>query len=161
MRRRRADHKPLTRGERRAVLALFLAFLPYLLMFTAVYQAYNILPVWVDSHVDRQAGGLTIPVTWMYTFDGIATMLGIAVTIRFWRLLQAKQREPDSLAKMAIGSAMTCGAFLILTATSALSSEMIALPWLLAFFILLDFSFIWGEPPLRALVSRRAPPARR
>ena len=160
VRRRRMAHAPLTRDERRAVLALFLAFIPYLLMFTAVYQAYNILPVWVSGHVDRQAGGLTIPVTWMYTFDGIATMLGIAMTIRFWRLLQARRREPDSLTKMAIGAAMTCGAFLILVTTSALSPGLVALPWLLAFFVLLDFSFIWGEPPLRAFVSRHAPASR-
>lgn len=155
--RRRKDHARLTRDERRAVLGLFLAFIPYLLMFTAVYQAYNILPVWVSGHVDRQVGGLTVPVTWMYTFDGIATMIGIAVTIRFWRMLESRAREPGSLGKMAIGSAMTCAAFLILTATSALSAGPVALPWLLAFFVLLDFSFIWGEPPLRAFVSRHAP----
>lgn len=155
--RRRREHAPLTRDERRAVLGLFLAFIPYLLMFTAVYQAYNILPVWVSSHVDRQAGGLTVPVTWMYTFDGIATMIGIALTIRFWRLLESRGSEPGSLGKMAIGSAMTCGAFLILTITSALSPGHVALAWLLAFFVLLDFSFIWGEPPLRAFVSRHAP----
>lgn len=159
VRRRRRENAPLTRQQRRAVLGLFLAFIPYLLMFTAVYQAYNVLPVWVSDHVDRRAGGLTIPVTWMYTFDGIATMVGIAATIRFWRMLGHRRREPDSLGKMAIGSAMTCGAFLILTTTSALSAGAVALPWLLAFFVLLDFSFIWGEPPLRAFVSRHAPPS--
>ena len=84
----------------------------------------------------------------------------IAMTIRFWRLLQAKRREPDSLTKMAIGAGMTCGAFLILATTSALSAGLFALPWLLAFFVLLDFSFIWGEPPLRAFVSRHAPASR-
>jgi POT family proton-dependent oligopeptide transporter len=111
----------------------------------------------VSSQVDRQAGGLTVPVTWMYTFDGIATMIGIAVTIRFWRMLESTGREPGSLGKMAIGSTMTCAAFLILTVTSALSAGPVALAWLLAFFVLLDFSFIWGEPPLRAFVSRHAP----
>lgn len=159
VRRRRRERASLTRQGKRAMLGLFLAFIPYLLMFTAVYQAYNVLPVWVSDHVDRHAGSLIIPVTWMYTFDGIATMTGIAVTIRFWRTLERRHREPDSLVKMAIGSAMTCGAFAILMATSALSAGPVALPWLLAFFVLLDFSFIWGEPPLRALVSRHAPPS--
>jgi POT family proton-dependent oligopeptide transporter len=52
---------------------------------------------------------------------------------------------------------MTCVAYLILAFGTAVSTTLVAAVWVLAFFLLLDFSFIWGEPPLRALVSRYAP----
>lgn len=160
LRRLREDHPPLTSSERRAIAGLFLAFIPYLLMFTAVFQAYNVFPIWATDHVDRTASGLTIPVTWMYTFDGLATMAGVLLTVRFWRALEERGREPGNLTKLAIGSAMTATAFIILAATSALSVGPSNLLWVLLFFVVLDFSFIWGEPPLRAFVSKHAPKSR-
>ena len=156
-RQRRSGRKELTSAERRAIAGLLLALVPYIFMFSAVYQAYNLLPVWVADHVNRDAFGVTIPVTWLFTFDGIATMAGIALTVRLWRWLENRKREPWSLTKMAIGSAMTCVAYLILAFGTAVATPLVAAFWVLAFFLLLDFSFIWGEPPLRALVSRYAP----
>jgi POT family proton-dependent oligopeptide transporter len=52
---------------------------------------------------------------------------------------------------------MTCAAYLILAFGTAVSTTLVAVSWVLLFFLLLDFSFIWGEPPVRALVSRYAP----
>jgi len=157
LRRTREARARLTGPERRAVFGLFLAFIPYLLMFTAGYQAYNLLPVWVSQHVDRTAGEWMLPVTWLYTFDGIATMLGILFAMRLWSRLERRGREPGSLAKMAIGSAMVAAAFALLALGAAVSPGLVPLGWVLLFFVLLDFSFIWGEPPLRALVSKQAP----
>lgn len=157
VRRTREARAKLTGPERRAVAALFLAFIPYLLMFTAAYQAYNLLPVWVSQHVDRTAGEWTLPVTWLYTFDGIATMTGILIAVRLWRVLERRGREPGSLAKMAVGSLMVAAAFSILALGAAVSPGLVPLGWVLLSFVLLDFSFIWGEPPLRALVSQWAP----
>jgi POT family proton-dependent oligopeptide transporter len=158
--RRRVAQPPLTRDEWRAILGLLLAFIPYLLMFSAVYQAYNLLPVWASDHVDRQAFGQTIPVTWIFTFDGIATMAGIVVTVRLWRALAGRGREPGDIAKMAVGCTMTAAAFAVLALGTATSPGKVPLGWVLLFFAMLDFSFIWGEPPLRAFVSRHAPPAK-
>jgi POT family proton-dependent oligopeptide transporter len=154
---RRLHPQRITSGEWRAIAGLLLALVPYIFMFSAVYQAYNLLPIWVSDHVDRVAFGATIPVTWMFTFDGIATMTGIVLTVRLWRWLEQRRREPSNITKMAIGSAMTCAAYLILAYSTAASTTLVPLLWVLAFFLMLDFSFIWGEPPLRALVSRYAP----
>jgi POT family proton-dependent oligopeptide transporter len=151
---------PLTRDDWRAILGLLLAFVPFVLMFSAVYQAYTLFPVWATDHVDRQAWGLTIPVTWIFTFDGIATMAGILVGVRLWRALDARGREPDDIGKIAIGCTMASTAFAILALGAATATGPVPLAWVLAFFLLLDFSFIWGEPPLKAFVSRHAPPAK-
>ncbi len=156
-RQRRQERKKLTSAEWRASAGLLLALVPYIFMFTAVYQAYNLLPVWVADHVNRDAFGVTVPVTWLFTFDGVCTMAGIMLTVRLWRWLENRKREPWSLTKMAIGSAMTCVAYLILAFGTAVSTTLVASFWVLAFFLVLDFSFIWGEPPLRFLVSRYAP----
>src|SRR5882757_1332311 len=156
-RQRHHEHRKLTSAEWRAIAGLLLALVPYIFMFSAVYQAYDLLPVWVADHVNRDAFGVTIPVTWLFTFDGVATMVGIALTVRLWRWLENRKREPWSITKMAIGSALTCVAYLILAFGTAVSTTLVASFWVLAFFLLLDFSFIWGEPPLRSLVSRYAP----
>ncbi|MEX6631934.1 peptide MFS transporter [Hyphococcus lacteus] len=147
----------LTHSEWRSVIGLLLAFIPYILMFSAVFQAYNLLPIWVSDSVDRDVFDLTIPVTWLFTFDGIATMVGITITVRFWQWLEKRNKEPWNLTKMAVGCAMTCAAFLILSWGAASADETVSLLWVLLFFLFLDFSFIWGEPPLRSLVSQHAP----
>jgi POT family proton-dependent oligopeptide transporter len=156
-RQRRREQRELRPAEWRAIAGLLLALVPYIFMFTAVYQAYNLLPVWASDHVDRRAFGTTVPVTWLLTFDGVATMAGIALTVRLWRWLESRKCEPWNLTKMAIGSAMTCAAYLILAYSTTATPTLVPLLPVLAFFLVLDFSFIWGEPPLRSLVSRYAP----
>jgi POT family proton-dependent oligopeptide transporter len=138
--RGRAARMPLERDGRRAMLGLLLAMLPYVLMFTAVYQAYTLLPVWAVDHVDRRAVGMTIPVTWLFTFDGLATMLGIVMAVRLWSILGRRGREPGDLVKIAIGAAMACAAYLVLAAGTFLSIGPVPLLVVLAFFVLLDFS---------------------
>jgi POT family proton-dependent oligopeptide transporter len=156
---RRRQQEKLTSAEWRVTAGLLLALVPYIFMFSAVYQAYNLLPVWVADHVDREAFGVTIPVTWLFTFDGVCTMVGITLTVRLWRWLEARKREPWDLTKIAIGSAMTSAAYLILAYSTSAATMPVPLVCVLAFFLVLDFSFIWGEPPLRSLVSRYAPAA--
>lgn len=151
---------PLTRSEWRRVVAILLLLMPFILMFSAAYQAYTVLPVWAASHVDRGIGGWTMPVSWIFTFDGLATMTGILLGVRLWAHLAKAGREPDEAGKIAIGSAMTAMAFALLAAAAWAAPEHMPLVWLAAFFVVLDFSFIWGEPALKAFVSRHAPRSR-
>jgi proton-dependent oligopeptide transporter, POT family len=154
-----APAQRLDGAQKRAILALLLAFIPSILMFTAIYQAYTILPVWAVDHVHREVSGFMVPVTWMYTFDGLATMVGIVIGIRVWSWLGKRGREPDDVAKIGIGGLLASIAFAVL-AFAASRSGAVSLAWVAAFFVLLDFSFIWGEPPLKSLVSRYAPASR-
>jgi POT family proton-dependent oligopeptide transporter len=144
-------------AQRRTILALLLSFIPAILMFTAIYQAYAILPVWAVDHVHREVSGFTVPVTWMYTFDGFATMVGIVVGIRLWSWLGERGREPDDVAKIGIGGMIVCAAFAVLAYAASRFGNAVSLIWVAAFFVLLDFSFIWGEPALKSFVSRYAP----
>ncbi|WP_447762067.1 peptide MFS transporter [Sphingopyxis panaciterrae] len=151
---------PLSRNEWRRIVAILLLFFPFILMFAAAYQAYTVLPVWVADHVDRNVGIATMPVSWIFTFDGLATMAGILIGVRLWAWLAKAGREPDEVGKIAIGSAMTCAAFALLAAAAWAAPATMPLIWLAAFFVILDFSFIWGDPALKAFVSRHAPKSR-
>lgn len=143
--------------QRRSIFGLFLSFIPAVLMFTAIYQAYAIFPIWVAHHVDREVSGFIVPVTWMYTFDGLATMVGIVLAIRLWSWLGKSGREPDDIAKIGIGGILCSLAYAVIALAAWSSSTLVSLVWVGAFFVLLDFSFIWGEPPLKSIVSRHAP----
>ena len=72
--------EPLSRADWRAVAAVVVMLVPVLFVITAADQAYNLVIVWAETHVDRGVGGLTMPVTWFLTIDGLMTIVGILIT---------------------------------------------------------------------------------
>jgi len=155
-RRRDAPVVKLARDDWRAVAAVLLMLLPTVLIYTATNQAYNLGIVWAESHMSRSVAGLTMPVTWLLTFDGLMTIAGIALTIPVWRWLSARGREPDTLHKFVIAGALVTAAYLVLAAGSALSA-LVPGAIVVLYFVLFDISFAWTDPPTNAFVSRYAP----
>jgi proton-dependent oligopeptide transporter, POT family len=147
---------PLSPTEWRAVAGCLLALVPYLTIFVASNQAYNLVIVWGADHVDRSILGWTVPVTWLLTFDGLMTIAGVMLTVPLWRWLSARQRDPDSFAKVAIGGVLNVAAYVVLAASAALPG-LAPLGLVLLFFLLMDFSFAWIGPPVQALITRYAP----
>jgi POT family proton-dependent oligopeptide transporter len=129
--------------------------LPYTLYSAALLQAYGIMFVWADTAVNRVVLGWQVPVTWIGIVDGLLTILGVILANRIWIRLAARGREPSDFAKMAIGYAGVAAAFLLAGAIATLPLVPVML-WI-AFFVVLDFSIGWVEPPTQSLVSRDSP----
>ncbi|CAN5391066.1 peptide MFS transporter [soil metagenome] len=156
--RRRTDATAvrLDRADWRAIFAILLTLLPPILIYAATNQAYNIVIVWAEASVDRSMFGLTFPVTWFLTWDGLMTIVGIAVTIPLWRALSARRREPDTLVKLSMGGALTAAAYLLLAAGTSVFA-LVPAAVVLLYFLLFDFAFAWTDPPTNSFVSRFAP----
>jgi POT family proton-dependent oligopeptide transporter len=149
---------PISADDWRAIGAVMLMLLPGLLIITACNQAYNLVIVWAEQHMNRMVFAMTMPVTWLLSLDGMMTIVGILITFPVWRWLAARRREPDTLAKFVVASALVTAAYAVL-AMGTLLFPLVPLAVVALFFVLFDFSFAWVDPPANAFVSRFAPAA--
>ncbi len=144
----------------RAISAILLLIIATIPINIASFQAYNLLIIWASERVDRSLFGLTVPVTWLLTFDGLATIIGVGLAVPVWRWLAARRREPDTYGKMAISGTMVALAYgLLALACDVAGPAPVPIIMVLLFFTLLDFSYGWYDPPGNAFVSRFAPAA--
>lgn len=151
----RSERIPLTRAEWRKVSAILFLLIPYTLYGAAALQAYGIMFVWADTAVNREIFGWEVPVTWIGVVDGILTIVGVVLANRIWIRQAARGREPGDMTKLAIGYAGIAAAYFLVGASAILPLVPMLL-WIL-FFIVLDLSYGWVEPPIQSLVSRDSP----
>lgn len=155
----RAPKVKLTRAEwRRVITILLLLYVPYMLYYAATNQAYGIMYVWADTHVDRTIFGFEMPVTWIGIFDGLATITGVWLGNRVSLILQRRGGDIGDVTKAGLGMAGVAIAWLFAAGIANLPVTPLGL-WL-TFFVLQDFSYgAFIEPPVSALVSRDSPPS--
>jgi POT family proton-dependent oligopeptide transporter len=146
----------LTLADRRAIAAVLLALLPSMVMMIAANQAYNLVIVWAETHMDRKLFGLTMPVTWLLTLDGIMTIVGIMLTFMIWPWLIRRGAELDTMQKLAVAGGLVTLAFVVL-AGGTMVFPLVPMAVVALYFTLFDISFGWNDPPMNAFVSRFAP----
>ena len=152
---RAGDHARLTRTQWKTIAALLLLLVPFMLVGSALNQAYGVMFVWADTHVDRHIFGWQMPVTWVGTFDGLMTISGVFIGIAIWKRMAARGREFDDLTKFTIGAVGMAVAFLYIAAVARLS--MVPMILWLGFYVIADLSTVWFSSPVQSVVSRRAP----
>jgi POT family proton-dependent oligopeptide transporter len=153
--RERGARIRLSGEERRRVAALLVLMIPYTIYGAASFQAYGIMFVWADRAVNRVVLGWEVPVTWIGIVDGVLTIAGVWFAARVWTWAASRGREPGDFAKMAIGYTGVGTAFLFAAAIATLPLVPVVL-WIV-FFLVLDFSYGWVEPPVQSMISRDAP----
>lgn len=155
--RERGPRVKLNAHERRQVGAILLLLIPYILYSAAAAMAYGMMFIWADTAVDRKILGWEVPVTWIGVADGIFTILGVMLASRIWVELGKRGREPADFTKIIIGYLGVAAAYLLIAA----AATMAVVPMLLwvGFFLIMDFSFGWAEPPTQSLISRDSPPS--
>jgi POT family proton-dependent oligopeptide transporter len=151
---------PLTTPERKATLILI--FLIPVLAIGAVgnQEIFDAYMLWVPDHIDMTFFGWTIPTTWLVTLDAVVSVSFLAGSILFWRLWAKRYREPQEIAKLAIGAAACTAALLSLTAAAAVSTagQKASFGWILLFEVLNSFGFSNVFPVGMALFARASPP---
>ena len=147
---------PLTSDDWRAIIAILLMMAPTLVIYSAVQQAYNLVIVWADTQVNRQIFGRQFPVTWFLTLDGLMTIVGVMLTIPIWRWLAARGLEPDTMIKFAVAGVLVAVSYLVLAVGSTVSG-FVPVIFVILFFVVMDISFGWTDPPANNFVSRFSP----
>ena len=139
-----------------AIAAIVLMLLPFTIVYAAAMQAYNLLLVWAQDVMDRDVAGFEVPVTWLLTYDGLMTIVGIFLALQLWQRLGA--REPDAMIKLAVAGLLVAAAWVMLALiTTASAGGPVSMLLVLAFFALLDLSYGWLDPPANSFVSVHAP----
>lgn len=151
----RGQRVRLTPAERRRVLGVLLNLIPYILVTTALQQAYGIMYVWADTAVDLRIFGWAMPVTWIGVFDGVMTIVSVIVATSIWKRLAERGREPGDVTKLAIGCLIMALGYAWVAAVARLPVAPLW-TWLL-FFVIADFSIAWQEAPTASVTSRAAP----
>ena len=153
---RGAPDAPVT-SESGAIAAIVLMLLPFTIVYAAAMQAYNLLLVWAQDNMSRDVAGFEVPVTWLLTYDGLMTIVGIFLALQLWQRLGA--REPDAMIKLAVAGLIVAASWSLLALiTERAAGAPVSLLLVLGFFALLDLSYGWLDPPANSFVSVHAPP---
>jgi POT family proton-dependent oligopeptide transporter len=150
----------LKAGDGRRIVALLALMIPYILVFSAYQQSWNIFTIWADTHVNRKILGFEAPVTWFATLDGILTILAVFVAIRLWAWQAKRSREGHDSRKISEGLVMGTVGFLILAGGTFLAGPAkVALFFPVIYFVLQDLMIPFVDTVIMSTYSKNAPAA--
>ncbi len=149
---------PRPRWGARVVIALMILLVAEMLTFATYNQAFNIFPVWAKAHVNLNILGFEMPVTWFSTLDGLLTIAGALVTVRFWAWQARRGRELSDASRIVVGCLLTTVGFLSLAlgAVAAGAGKTSMAP-AVGFFLFADPAITWVDTVVLAAVSRASP----
>ncbi|HET7201769.1 MAG TPA: peptide MFS transporter [Steroidobacteraceae bacterium] len=153
-----ASAAPLTRAERRVLLALGAVMLITIFQSVAYYQLANVFAVWLEQSVALEAGVFHVPAPWFQSIDPLFSILAVPLLFWLWRLQGRRGREPGDLAKIGTGAWVCMASNLLLVfAIVEAGGEPIHPLWPFLYCAGQGIAFIYYWPTLLALVSRTAP----
>lgn len=129
-------------------------------IFRGAYeQIGNTLPLFIESGVDRAAGGLEIPMTWFQSLNPLMVIAMTPLLLMAWRRRADAGRETSPAIRMAIGALLVAAAYVLLAAVTALAGDArVAWAWVVAFFLILTLGELYILPTGLGLFARLAPP---
>src|SRR5260370_12939927 len=122
-----ADRRPLHRDERRAMIALFILFIPTSLFWAAYEQQGNTIALWADDYTDRTINlgvwAAELPTTWFQSFNPFIIFAFTPLVVTLWARQAARGRGPSTVIKMALGCAGCGAAYLIMAGAAFYSGD--------------------------------------
>jgi POT family proton-dependent oligopeptide transporter len=148
-------------GDGRGNIALLAGTALAVMLFRIAYeQTGNTFAIWADTAVQRQAFGLTIPVTWFQSLNPMFVFLLSPVLVRMWNTRAARGRATPALERMtmgAIGVGLAYGALAALIVLSAAFGFAINWLWLVVFFAAFTLAELYILPVGLGLFANLAP----
>jgi len=153
-----AQRQPLTAAEWRVMRALVAIIVISILPVIAYTQHFNVLPVWIQSHVSLDVGGWRVPVPWFQSIDSFTSVLCAAPLLWLWQRQAQRGGGPGDIDKIAMGSWIGAASNLMLAGAIYVSGGRLLHPvWPFLYCVGLGVAFMHYWPALLALVSRVAP----
>jgi POT family proton-dependent oligopeptide transporter len=158
------EKKPLTRAERRGILALIVLFVPTTFFWATYEQQGNTIALWADDYTDRFVNLIfwrgEIPTTWFQAFNPLMIFAFTPfVVLALWAWQAKRGSEPSSVVKMSIGCFGVALANLIMVgaAWQSAGAPDASWLWLLAYFAVITIGELYISPIGLSLVSKLAP----
>jgi POT family proton-dependent oligopeptide transporter len=157
----RAAAARLTRQDIPTLAAMGVLLVVVALFWIANGDVLNAYMIWARTHLNRQIGPLTLPVTWLQSASAIVGICMAPVLIGLWSGQARRGREPSALGKMAIGCGLAVAAYALLALGAAVTGPagQVPLVWALGFHLIVQTAYLFVYPIGMALFSRAAPPA--
>src|SRR5471032_419700 len=158
--KRETVHEPMGREAWLSIGALMALMLPVSLFWGTYEQQGNTIALWASEYTDRHFNLLLfsgdIPVTWFQSFNPFMIFAFTPFVVALWR--RQGNREPSTVAKMAIGCFINDAAFLIMAAAAwASAGGQASWLWLFVFFIIITIGELYLSPVGLSLVTKVAP----
>jgi POT family proton-dependent oligopeptide transporter len=149
---------PMTSADWRIVWALAAVMVISIFQSVAYYQLANVLPVWIQEHVELSLGAFSVPIPWYQSIDPLFSILGVPLLFGLWARQARGRGEPSELGKIGLGAWICAASNLILVAAIALSPDgRVNAIWPFLYCAGQGIAFLYYWPTLLALVSRTAP----
>lgn len=143
----------------RAILAL-IALMPFLTCFwVGQSQIWNVYNIWTRDHVDLVILGWSMPVPWIQSISSFTAVALVPVVMAVWSRQRAAGREPDDIAKLALGC-MIFAAFHVWDGMATQifgSARAIPLLWVVLSQFGQSFGYLYVQPVAIAYFTRVAP----
>ena len=159
---RRADKPelpPLTADEKRRTWLLIVVNAFAVLPQIAYSMIWNVGIFWIDGHVSLATPFGAVPASWFNSVDSFASIVAVPPLVALWAWQARRRREPHSIAKMGIGSALTGVSALVFVAGCLMPGPdgKVSVIWPLLAFSGMGAAFLYYWPVLLALISQSAP----
>jgi proton-dependent oligopeptide transporter, POT family len=156
------DHQPLTRDERRGIVAILALFIPTALFWATYEQAGNTIVLWTDNYTDRAIGlfglGVQIPTTWFLAFNPFMIFAFTPFVVALWSRQAARGTEPSTIGKMALGCfGVTLANLVLALAAWYAGAGKASWLWLFAYFVIVTVGELYLSPVGLSLVTKVAP----
>lgn len=152
--------EPFTQRDWTNVIIL-VALLPVLAVgIIGNQEIFNAYLVWAEPTFQLTFLGISMPVTWLVSFDSIVSAVTLLLVVGFWRWWTTRWTEPDEITKITIGVFIAALGPLFLAAAAAsvaATGHKASLGWAILFHLVNDIGFANILPVGLALYTRAAP----
>ncbi len=150
--------QPLTAQEGRRLTGLWLIWPLVICFWIAQSQVWNVYNLWASDHVQMRVGGFDVPVPWLQALDGLSPVIVMPLFLGLWRWQAARGREPDDMAKMAIGCLIfAAGTAWLALAPLVATNDRAPLLWAVGFHLISNTGWLYFTPITLALFAAKAP----
>jgi POT family proton-dependent oligopeptide transporter len=156
------ERRPLTRDERRGIMALLILFVPTTFFWATYEQQGNTIALWADDFTDRSIDLLfwqgEIPTTWFQAFNPFMIFAFTPFVVALWARQAKRGSEPSTVNKMALGClGVTLANIIMAVAAWKAGGGQASWLWLLAYFVVITVGELYLSPIGLSLVSKLAP----
>lgn len=151
--------KSLTKVELQRILVIYMVGFFIMFFWAAFEQAGSSLTFIADNQTDRNFFGWNMPPSMVQIFNGLFVFSFALPFSMLWDKLRAKNLEPISTMKQAMGLGLIAVSYLIIAfnVKDLGNSGLLAIKWLILLYLIQTFAELCLSPIGLSLVGKLAP----